>query len=105
MYCFISGTEYEIQFGEELFERVQTTAVNCTVLDGIECSGDQSFIRTNVPCVRLVIAQLVHTLTLDSNFSFYSGIKAIIFRVYSYILCFWEFWVWTVFVWGILVMV
>lgn len=44
-----------LQFGGELFEDVDTTAVNCSVLEGVECAGDRNFIKTDVPCVRLVV--------------------------------------------------
>lgn len=44
-----------LQFGGQLFEDVDTTAVNCSVLEGVECAGDHNFIKTDVPCVRLVV--------------------------------------------------
>lgn len=52
-----------LQFGGGLlFEDVATTAVNCSVLEGVECAGDRIFIKTDVPCVRLVImdATIMH---------------------------------------------
>ena len=51
----IAAVECELVFqfdGEERFEDVQTISVNCSVLEGVECAGDRSFIKTNVPCVR-----------------------------------------------------
>lgn len=40
------------QFGNQLFEDVKTTSVECEVLQGVECSGNRMIVKHNVPCVR-----------------------------------------------------
>ena len=41
-----------LQFGGVLFEDVDTATVNCSVLEGVECSGERIFVKTDVPCLR-----------------------------------------------------
>ncbi|XP_076317300.1 TM2 domain-containing protein 2 amaretto isoform X2 [Tachypleus tridentatus] len=40
------------KFGGQRFEDVEQTRVNCTVLHGIECYGNKSFLKGGFPCVR-----------------------------------------------------
>lgn len=41
---------------------MQKTNVNCTVLQGIECFGNRTFVRTGVPCVKYTGHYFVTTL-------------------------------------------
>lgn len=56
-----------LQFGGQLFEDVDTTAVNCSVLEGVECAGDHNFIKTDVPCVRLVVLHAMYYISQAST--------------------------------------
>ena len=40
------------QFGGEKFDEVEKTRVLCRVLDGVDCAGNSSFFRENVPCLK-----------------------------------------------------
>lgn len=40
------------QFGKQHFEEVENTTVTCRVLEGVECHGNRTFLKRNVPCVR-----------------------------------------------------
>lgn len=51
-----------VQFGGQRFEDVQKTAVNCSVLEGIECFGSRNFSRAGVPCIKYTGHYFVTTL-------------------------------------------
>ncbi|XP_014667590.1 PREDICTED: TM2 domain-containing protein 2-like isoform X3 [Priapulus caudatus] len=40
------------KWGGEKYEDMQTTAVNCTALPGIECYGNRTFMREGIPCIK-----------------------------------------------------
>ena len=40
------------QWGGEKYEDVQRTRVVCTVLPGIECYGNRTFLTGDIPCIR-----------------------------------------------------
>lgn len=41
-----------IQFGGQSYEEVERTSINCTVLPDIECYGNRTFLKENVPCIK-----------------------------------------------------
>lgn len=41
-----------VKFGGVRYENVEKTKVQCKALEGIECSGNRSFLRDGFPCVR-----------------------------------------------------
>lgn len=41
-----------VRFGGVRYKDVEKTKVQCKALDGIECSGNKSFLRDGFPCVR-----------------------------------------------------
>ncbi|CAI8050177.1 TM2 domain-containing protein 2 [Geodia barretti] len=47
-----ANTTSPCRFGGQTYEDVQTTLVNCSVLEGVECAGERSFTKTDVPCVK-----------------------------------------------------
>ena len=49
------------QFGGLYFEEVENTSVSCRVLEGVECHGNRSFTKTNVPCLRYASFSASHT--------------------------------------------
>eukprot|EP00731_Ephydatia_muelleri_P024746 Em0016g1017a len=40
------------QFGGVNYEDVTNTSVYCTVVNGVDCYGNKTFIKYNVPCLR-----------------------------------------------------
>ncbi|XP_023221099.1 TM2 domain-containing protein 2-like [Centruroides sculpturatus] len=50
------------KFGGQKYEDVQKTAVNCTVLLGIECRGRRSFMKEGFPCIKYSGHYFVTTL-------------------------------------------
>ena len=50
---------------------METTSVNCSVLEGVECSGDMTFIKQNVPCIRYVSPNPMNPSITDGLISFY----------------------------------
>ncbi|XP_042906131.1 TM2 domain-containing protein 2 [Parasteatoda tepidariorum] len=40
------------KYGGQKYEDVQFTAANCTVLSGIECYGDRTFLKEGFPCIK-----------------------------------------------------
>lgn len=40
------------KFGGQKYEDVQFTAVNCSVLPGIQCSGPKQFLKDGFPCIK-----------------------------------------------------
>ena len=40
------------QYGGKRYEDVQLTKVICSVLEGIECFGDRSFLKDGFPCIK-----------------------------------------------------
>lgn len=48
----VGDVGYCEKFGGVNYEDVNTTAVYCTVVDGIDCYGNKTFTKYNVPCVR-----------------------------------------------------
>ncbi|XP_054720997.1 TM2 domain-containing protein 2-like [Uloborus diversus] len=40
------------RYGGQKYEDVQFTAVNCTVLPGIECFGPRTFLKNGFPCIK-----------------------------------------------------
>ncbi|XP_041370530.1 TM2 domain-containing protein CG11103-like [Gigantopelta aegis] len=40
------------EWGNERYEEVQKTSVWCTVLPGIECYGNRTFLKDGFPCIR-----------------------------------------------------
>lgn len=50
------------KYGGQKFEDVQKTAVNCTVLQGIECWGKRSFMKEGFPCIKYSGHYFVTTL-------------------------------------------
>ena len=76
-----------LQFEGELFEDVATTAVNCSVMEGVECAGDRSFTKTDVPCVKLV-----YSCVCDVYDSYLPpGTEVTISPLYSSTPCSWVF--------------
>lgn len=45
---------YVTQYGSYKYEDVERTQVKCTVLPGIPCFGNSTFMRDGVPCVKYV---------------------------------------------------
>lgn len=41
-----------LKFGGQRYEEVKHAKVRCTVLEGIECCGNRTFLRDGVPCIR-----------------------------------------------------
>lgn len=41
-----------VKFGGMKYEDVERTKVKCTVLDGIECYGNRTFLKEDFPCVK-----------------------------------------------------
>ena len=55
-----------VQFGGILSGEVEVTAVSCSVLEGVECSGNRTFFKTGVPCLRFVfIGITVYSIELN----------------------------------------
>lgn len=60
----------ESDFGKQRYEDVKTSGVYCHVVDEtIECSGNRTFIKTGVPCIRYTGYCFVSTLL----YSFFLG--------------------------------
>lgn len=69
--------------------------MNCSVLEGVECTGDRSFIKTGVPCLRLVSVCNTTCIIILTIFNHNTGTEVITFQVCSSILFFWDCWEWT----------
>ncbi|XP_017772081.1 PREDICTED: TM2 domain-containing protein CG11103 [Nicrophorus vespilloides] len=41
-----------VKFGGMRYEKVERTKVRCTVLDNIDCFGNRTFFKENVPCIK-----------------------------------------------------
>lgn len=41
-----------VKFGGMRYEEVEHTKQNCNVLEGIDCFGNRTFFRHNVPCIK-----------------------------------------------------
>ncbi|RWS24553.1 TM2 domain-containing protein-like protein, partial [Leptotrombidium deliense] len=50
------------KFGGQKYDDVEFTAVNCTVLFGIECSGNRTFMKEGFPCIKYTGHYFVTTL-------------------------------------------
>ncbi|XP_022080672.1 TM2 domain-containing protein 2-like [Acanthaster planci] len=59
------------QYGKQRYEEVQTTQVYCTVLPGIECYGNRTFIKDNVPCIKYTGHYFVTTLLFSILLGFF----------------------------------
>lgn len=51
-----------VKFGGQRIEDVLTTDVNCTVLPDIECFGERTFVKRDVPCIKYTGHYFVNTL-------------------------------------------
>ncbi|KAL8561502.1 hypothetical protein ACOMHN_011184 [Nucella lapillus] len=50
------------QWGGRKYDQVQKTKVVCTVLPGIECFGNRTFLRGGIPCIKYTGHHFVTTL-------------------------------------------
>lgn len=50
------------QWGGDKYDHVQKTKVVCTVLPGIECFGNRTFLRGGIPCIKYTGHHFVTTL-------------------------------------------
>jgi len=50
------------KFGVQKYEDMQFTSRNCTVLEGIQCFGNKTFMKPNFPCVKYSGHYFVTTL-------------------------------------------
>lgn len=44
-----------LKFGGQNYDEVNRTRVNCTVLPGIQCVGNKTFMKDGFPCIKYVI--------------------------------------------------
>ncbi|XP_003226887.1 TM2 domain-containing protein 2 [Anolis carolinensis] len=58
-----------LKFGGQAYSDVSHTLVFCRVLDGIECAGEQTFLRGNKPCIKYTGHYFITTLL----YSFFLG--------------------------------
>ncbi|XP_072027253.1 TM2 domain-containing protein 2-like [Amphiura filiformis] len=59
------------QYGEDKYGDVQTTAVECHALIGIECYGNRTFIKEGVPCIKYTGHYFVSTLLFSILLGFF----------------------------------
>ncbi|KAH0623108.1 hypothetical protein JD844_031080 [Phrynosoma platyrhinos] len=57
------------RFGGQAYSDVSHTRVRCKALDGIECAGEQTFLRGNKPCIKYTGHYFITTLL----YSFFLG--------------------------------
>ncbi|XP_038046343.1 TM2 domain-containing protein 2-like [Patiria miniata] len=59
------------QYGKQRYGEVETTSVHCTVLPGIECYGNRTFVKDNVPCIKYSGHYFVTTLLFSVLLGFF----------------------------------
>nr|XP_054769459.1 TM2 domain-containing protein 2-like [Lytechinus pictus] len=59
------------KYGREKIQDVQTSPVICRVLPGIECHGNRTFIKENIPCLKFEGQHFISTLLFSIFLGFF----------------------------------